>query len=30
VHASGDSYDSSANHDPDTDSNGTTITVTRP
>ena len=30
MHASGDSYDSSANHDPDTDSNGTTITVTRP
>ncbi|HEX3298763.1 MAG TPA: S8 family serine peptidase, partial [Actinomycetota bacterium] len=30
LQASGDTYGASANHDPDTDSNGTTITVTRP
>jgi hypothetical protein len=30
LQAATDSYQSSANHDPDTDSNGTAITVTRP
>ncbi len=30
LQSSGDSYQSSANHDPDADSDGTTITVTRP
>lgn len=30
LESAGDTYQSSANHDPDADSNGTTITVTRP
>jgi len=28
--SSGDAYNASKNHDPDADSNGTTITVARP
>jgi outer membrane lipoprotein SlyB len=30
VRSTGDTYQSSSNHDPDADSNGTTISVSRP